>query len=89
MDYTTIAERVAKNQASTIQDSVNELVAKFDENKFYLKESKCKEMIIPFAKNEVEFITIVFNAKDIEVVSSDKLLGLNISIPNRNSLPRL
>ena len=39
---TTIAEPVAKNKASTIQDSVNDLVIKFNENKFQLNESKCK-----------------------------------------------
>ena len=42
VDDTTIADPVAKNQASTIQDSVNDLVAKSGEKKFQLNESKCK-----------------------------------------------
>ena len=65
---TTITEPVAKNQASTIQDSVSDLVAKFGENKFQLNESKCKE-----------FAPIVINEKAIEVVPCVKLLGLIIS----------
>lgn len=51
VDDTTIAAPVAKNQASTIQDSVNYLIAKSDENKFQLNEGKCKEMRISFAEN--------------------------------------
>ncbi len=39
-DDTTIAENVAKNQASRIQDDVNELVTKSGENKFQLNEKK-------------------------------------------------
>ena len=79
VDDTIIAEPVDKNQASTIQDSVKDLVAKSDENKFQLNESKCKEMRISFAENEAEFAPIVINEKAIEVVSNVKLLGLNIS----------
>ena len=60
MDDTTIAEPMAaKNQASTVQNSVNDLVAKSNENKFQLNESKCKEMPISFAENEAEFAPIV------------------------------
>lgn len=44
VDDTTIAEHVAKNQASTIKDFVKELVTMSDENKFQLNEAKCKEM---------------------------------------------
>ena len=79
VDDTTIAEPVAKNQASMIQDSVNELVALSDENKFQLNESKCKEMRISFAKTKADFAPIIINEKAIDVVSSVKLLGLNIS----------
>ena len=68
MDDTTIAEPVAKNQASTIQDSVNDLVAKSGENKFQLNESKCKEMQISFAKKEAEIAPVVINENAIEVV---------------------
>ena len=79
VDDTTVADPVAKNQVSTIQDSVNDLVAKSDENKFQLNERKCEEMRISFVKNEAEeFASIVIDEKAI-VVSSVRLLGLNIS----------
>ncbi len=44
VDDTTIAENVAKNQASRIQDDVNGLVTKSGEDKFQLNEKKCTEM---------------------------------------------
>jgi len=80
VDDTTIAEPWPKTKpASTIQESVNDLVAKSDKNKFQLNESKCKEMRISFAENEAEFAPIVINEKAIEVVTSVNVLGLNIS----------
>ena len=79
VDDTTIAEPVAKNQASRIQASVNELVTKSNENKLQLNERKCKEMRISFAKTAAEFNPIIINEKAIEVVTSVKLLGLSIS----------
>jgi len=72
-------EPVGQNQESMIQDSVNELVAKSDENKFQLNKSKCKEMGICFVEIKVDFAPIIINYKAMEVVSSVKLLGLNIS----------
>ena len=60
-----------------IQDSANDLVAKSDENKFKLNESKEMRIYISFVQNEAEFAHIVINGKAI--VSSAKLLGLNIS----------
>lgn len=66
----TIAELVAKNQTSTIQDTVNDLVAKSDDIKFQLNESQCKEMRISFSKKEAEFAPISIKGKAIEVLSS-------------------
>ena len=48
-------------------------------NNFQLNESKCKELRISFAKSAADFAPIVINGKAIEVVSTVKLLGLNIS----------
>ena len=79
VDDTTIAENVAKNQASRIQDDVNELVTKSGENNFQLNEKKCKEMRISFAKTPADFNPIIVNGKAIERVSCVKLLGLNIT----------
>ena len=63
VDDTTIADPQVKNQASTIQDYVNDLVAKSDENKFQLNESKCKEISISFVENEAEFAPIVIQCQ--------------------------
>ena len=79
VDDTTIAECVDKKEDSHIQSDVEELIAKFHQNKFQLNESKCKELRISFAKSAADFAPIVINGKEIEVVSTVKLLGLNIS----------
>ena len=57
---------------------MEELIAKSNQNKFQLNESKCKELRISFAKSASDFAPIVINGKEIEVVSTVKLLGLNL-----------
>ena len=79
VDNTTIAECVDKKEDSHIQSDVEELIAKSNQNKFQLNELKCKELRISFAKSVADFAPIVINGKAIEVVSTVKLLGLNIS----------
>ena len=79
VDDTTIAECVDKKEDSRIQSDVKELIAKSNQNKFQLNESKCKELRISFAKSAADFAPIVINGKAMEVVSTVKLLGLNTS----------
>ena len=79
VDNTTIAECVDKKEDSRIECNVEELIAKSNQNKSQLNESKCKELRISFAKSTADFAPIVINGKAIEVVSTVKLLGLNIS----------
>ena len=79
VDDTTIAECVDKRKDSRIQSDVEELITKSNQNKFQLNESKCKELRISFAKPAAVFDPIVINGEAIEVVSTVKLLGLNIS----------
>ena len=79
VDDTTIAECVDKKEDSRIQSDLEELIAKSNQNKFQLNESKCKELRISFAKSAADFAPIVINGKAIEVVSIVKLLGLIIS----------
>ena len=79
-----IADCVDKKEDSRIQSDMEELIAKSNQNKFQLNESKCKELRISFAKPAAVFAPIVINGEAIEVVSTVKLLGLNIS-----SEPRL
>ena len=79
MDDTTIGECVDKGEDSRIQSDVEELIAKSNQNMIQLNESKCKEFRISFAKPVADFAPIVINGKAIEVVSTVKLLGLDIS----------
>ena len=74
MDDTTIAESVDKKEDSRIQSNVEELIAKSNQNKFQLNELR-----ISVAKSAPDFAPIVINGKAKEVVSTVKLLGLNIS----------
>ena len=86
VDDTTIAECVDKKEDSRIQSDMKELIAKSNQNKFQLNESKCKELRISFAKSAADFAPIVINGKAIEVVSTVKLLGLNISSDLRRNV---
>ena len=75
----SLTECVDKKEDSRIQSDVEELIARSNQNKFQLNESKCKELRISFAKSAADFAPIVINGKAIEVVSTVKLLGLNMS----------
>ena len=79
VDDTTVAETVLKNDVSAMQEYVEDLSNQSLANKFQLNETKCKELRISFAKFKPDFAPIRINDKDIEVVTSVKLLGLNIS----------
>ena len=79
VDDTTVAETVLKNDVSAMQEYVEDLSNQSLANKFQLNETKCKELRISFAKFKPDFAPIRINDKDIEVVTSLKLLGLNIS----------
>jgi hypothetical protein len=48
-------------------------------NKFQFNEKKFKELRISFTKNHPEYAPNVINDKPIEIVTTIKLLGLNIS----------
>ena len=72
-------EKKKKKKDSHIQSDVEELITKSNQNKFQLNELKCKELRISFAKPATVFAPIVINGEAIEVVSTVKLLGLNIS----------
>ena len=72
-------EMVEKGETSKIQNMVNELTEKTYRTNFQFNEKKCKELRISFTKNHPEYAPIVINDKPIEIVTTIKLLGLNIS----------
>ena len=76
---TTISETISKNQDSHIQAAVDTLANHASEDKFHLKETKCKEPCINFStKNTTSFHRVVVNGMPIELVASPKILGLNV-----------
>ena len=79
VDDTTISENIWKHETSKIQSSVDELIRKSRTDEFQLNEAKCKELRITFARPKRSFTPIVVNGKPIDVVSSAKVLGVNIS----------
>ena len=49
------------------------------QNRVKLNKEKCKDLTISFVKNEPQFAPIVVDGKELERVTSAKLLGLTIS----------
>ena len=49
------------------------------QNRVKLNSEKCKELRISFVKNEPQFAPIVVDGKELERVTSAKLLGVTIS----------
>ena len=68
VDDSTISETVQKNEESQIQENVDRLVKKTNEDKFQMNESKCKEIRISFAKTEKVLDPITINNSPLEVV---------------------
>lgn len=79
VDDTTLAESVSKNEISSMQSRVDELVRQSEADGFQLNESKCKELRISFSRSGSTVDHITINDKQIEVVSSAKLLGVVVS----------
>ena len=79
VDDTTLAESVSKNETSCMQSCVDELVRQSEADGFQLNESKCNELRISFSSSPRTVDPITINDKQIEVVSSAKLLGVLIS----------
>ena len=79
VDDTTLAESVSKNETSCMQSCVDELVRQSEADGFQLNESKCKELRISFSSSPSTVDPITINDKQMEVVSSAKLLGVLVS----------
>ena len=79
VDETTLVESVSNNETSYMQLRVDELVRQSEADGFQLNESKCKELRISFSISGSSVDHITINDKQIEVVSSGKLLGVVVS----------
>ena len=80
VDDTNIADTISKNQDSHIEAAVDTLASCATEDKFQLHETKCKELLTNFnTNNPTSFHPVVVNGMPIDLVTSAKILGLNIS----------
>ena len=79
VDDSTMSEIAKKNEASSMQLHVDDFVTQTEEDNFHLNESKCKELRITFSKADSLMDSITINGKEIEIVSSAKLLGTIVS----------
>ena len=62
-----------------MQPHVDQFLMQTKTDGFQLNESKCKELIITFSKAASLMDAITINDKNIEIVSSAKLLGVIVS----------
>ena len=65
--------------SEVIHQLVDDLARQARDERFQVKERKCEELRISFARNEPEFEPICVNSQTLETVNTVKSLGLNIS----------
>jgi hypothetical protein len=58
-----------------MQSAVSDVEKWSKNNKLQLNEDKCKEMIVDFKKVKHQLKTIIINSKELELVSSAKILA--------------
>ena len=70
---------VPRNGKTFIQNAVTDVERWSNVNKLQLNADKCKEMVIDFKRQKQQFDAITINSKELELVSSAKVLGVIIS----------
>ena len=76
VDDSTITESVTPDTNSTLQELVDIIYKWTIANNMKLNISKCKELIIDFAKDKQDFPPLIINGIAVERVSSAQVLGL-------------
>ena len=79
VDDTTVSEVVVKGGESHVQTIANRVIKWSHENRVQLNADKCKELRISFAKEQRAFDPVIIEGKEVELVTSTKLLGLTIA----------
>ena len=79
MDDTTVPEVLVKGGESHVQAIANRVIEWSRENRVQLNANKCKELRISFVKEQRVFDPIIIEGKEVELVTSTKLLGLRIA----------
>ena len=76
---TTVSEVVVKGGESHVQAIANRVIEWSHENRVQLNADKWKELRISFAKEQRVFDPIIIEGKEVELVTSTRLLGLTIA----------
>ena len=79
VDDTTTSEVVVKGGVSHMQAIASRVIEWSRENRVQLNADKCKELRISFAKEQRAFDPVIIEGKEVELVTSTKLLGLTIA----------
>ena len=75
-DDITASEVVPKGNTSNAQSIVNQVIEWSHINREQLNPDNCKELQISFSRSPVELDAVVIDRKEVDVVSTAKLLGL-------------
>ena len=79
MDDTTVSEVVVKGREIHVQAIADSVIEWSHENRVQQNAGKCKELRISFAKEQRVFDPVTIEGKEVELVTSTKLLGLTIA----------
>ena len=79
VDDTTVSEVVVKGREIHVQAIADSVIEWSHENRVQLNADKCKELRISFAKEQRVFDPVIIEGKEVELVTSTKLLGLTIA----------
>lgn len=80
MGDTTTSAVAPKSETSGAQLIADKVADWSQKNRVQLDPDRCKELRISFARKKRVFEPIKVGGKDLEVVSSAKLLGVTVSI---------
>ena len=79
VDDTTVSEVVVNGREIHVQAIADSVIEWSHENRVQLNADKCKELRISFAKEQRVFDPVIIEGKEVELVTSTKLLGLTIA----------
>ena len=79
VDDTTVSEVVPKETTNEAQSIVNQVIEWSHVNKVELNTDNYKELRISFSRTPVELDVVVIDRKEVEEVSTAKLLVLTVS----------
>ena len=79
-DDTTVSEIVPKFGASTLQNTIHDVLRWSNDNRFKLNSLKCKELRIDFRReSNLDTVSLKANGNAFEIVKSAKILRVTVS----------